>query len=285
MDKKEAGDRYTEIKSRLCGFAENDADIHAVIMIGSYTRKDVPADEFSDLDVFIVTDKPEKWFSGEYPSLLGKMEISFIEPTLGGGKEKRCVYDKDKDVDMIVLTPEQFDKALEEGVLEWVMNRGYNVLYADSEKYAERAARYVRTVVSRPEMSEEEFLNIVGDFYFHNIWACKKLLRGELWAAKICIDGYLKDRLRKMIEEYCTLTSGTDVWHDGRFIDRWAEPSVLDELKGCFAHYDTADCKKALIATHKLFARLARDVAEKRGYNYPEEAETCAAGYIGAGRQ
>ena len=280
MDRKAVTDRYAEIKDRVRKRAEREPEIHAVIMIGSYTRENVPADEYSDIDLIIVTDAPEKWFSGEYPDLLGKTDISFIEPTLGGGKERRNIYDGDKDVDMIALTLVQYEKALEEGVLEWVMNRGYKVLYADSARITELAAKYVRTVVSRGAVSEEEFVNTVNDFFFHNIWACKKLFRGELWSAKMCIDGYLKDRLRVIIEEYSAVTDGADVWHDGRFMDRWADGTVLAELKNCFAHYDADDCRKALAATHKLFVRLARAVAEKRGYKYPESAEICAAEYL-----
>ena len=58
------------------------------------------ADEYSDLDLFIVTNNTERWFSGEYPERFGNVSISFIEPTLGGGRERRCIYDEDKDVDM-----------------------------------------------------------------------------------------------------------------------------------------------------------------------------------------
>lgn len=274
-------DRYADIKEKLLGYAQKDDDIRAVIAIGSSTRTDIPADEYSDLDLFIITKEPGKWFSGEYPKLIGKTDISFIEPTLGGGKERRCIYDGDRDVDMIILTPEQFGAALKEGVAGWVMNRGYNVL-CDKDGFKALAGKYVKPEVSHREMAEDEFTNIVNDFFFHNIWACKKLLRGELWSAKMCIDGYLKERLLKMIEQYAMANGTADVWHDGRFLDRWADDPVREELKSCFAHYDTADCKKALDSTHTLFAKLAADVAEKRGYRYPSEAEACAAEFLKA---
>lgn len=62
---------------------------------------------------------------------------------------------------------------------------------------------YVNLSVASPQISESEFLNLTNDFYFHNIWAAKKLLRGELWSAKMCVDAYLKNYLLKMIELYC----------------------------------------------------------------------------------
>lgn len=272
-------DRYADIKNKLCELAEKDEDIRAVIAIGSYTRKDSPADQFSDLDLIIVTTVPESWYSGEYPAKLGEVGISFIEPTPGGGAERRCIYGADRDVDMIIFTPEQFGKALTDGVAEWVMDRGYELL-CDKEDYTIWIPRYVSTKVSREVMSADEFVNLVNDFYFHNIWAYKKLKRGEMWSAVMCINGYLKERLLKIIEQYHMCIYDCDVWHDGRFLDRWADPYVVEDLEECFARYYYPDCVSALEATHTLFARLARELAEKLGYPYPKGAEKCAAGYI-----
>ena len=274
-------DRYADIKCRLAELAARDGDILAVIAIGSTTRSDIPADEFSDLDLIIVTDTPESWYSGEYPARLGRVGISFIEPTLGGGRERRCIYDGGRDVDMIIFTPKQFEKALADGVAQWVMDRGYSFIYG-AERYCGLTERHVKRVVHRPEMSEEEFVNLVNDFYFHNIWACKKLLRGELWSAKMCIDGYLKQRLLTIIEQYQLAETGADVWHDGRFLDSWADGSVTEALKRCFARYDLGECKSALDATHELFARLSVRVAEKRGFDYPAGAQAAAAEFLKA---
>ncbi len=272
-------DRYAEIKGKLYEYAVRNDDLRAIIAIGSSTRKETPADEYSDLDLILVTKKPEKWLSREYHELLGEVRISFIEPTLGGGMERRSIYDEDKDLDMIVFSPEQFEKALREGVAGWVMNRGYSFIY-DADSFSELAAQYVTPAVIGPEMTEKEYHNLVNDFYFHNIWACKKLQRGELWSAKMCIDAYLKNILLKMIEQYQIVVSGADVWHDGRFLERWADPTIKEELRDCFAHYDETGCRNALFATHTLFSRLASFVACKKGFEYPIKAKACAAEYL-----
>lgn len=268
-------DRYGEIKNKILIYAREDDDIKAIVAIGSSTRMTVGADEFSDLDLIIATTNTEKWFSGEYPKLLGNVSISFIEPTLGGGKERRTIYDDEKDVDMIIFTPAQFETAIKEGVAGWVMNRGYEVIY-DSQNFSDLIKQYVKPSIPEPDMSEDEFVNRVNDFYFHNIWACKKMLRGEIWSAKMCIDAYLKNHLLKMIELYCHRIGGVDVWHDGRFIDKWADKSILEELEECFAHYEKEDMEKALVNTHKLFARITNEIAQELEYVYPKQAEECA---------
>lgn len=272
-------DKYIDIKKNITEYANRDVDIKAIVAIGSTTRTDVKADEFSDLDLIAATENPAKWLKGEYPEKFGHVSISFIEPTIGSGKERRLIYDEDKDVDMIIFTPDQFENSIKTGVEQWFMNRGYDIMY-DSGGFTELIKQYVSNVHLHPKMSEEEYLNLVNDFYFHNIWACKKLKRGEIWAAKMCVDAYLKNYLLKMMELYCFYQNGIDVWHDGRFLDQWAGDDILEKLKNCFAHYDKDDIKKALIATHKLFDSIAKAVAEIRGYNYPFEAEKCVGRYI-----
>ena len=273
-------DKYIQIKSKILEYAESDDDIKGIVAIGSTTRSDVKADEYSDLDLFIVTVNTEPWFSGEYPKKFGNVNISFIEDTLGGGKERRCIYDEDKDVDMLVFTPEQFEAAVKEGVAQWVMNRGYMVLY-DSMDFTSLLEKHITLSVTAPSMTKDEFLNMINDFYFHNIWAYKKLKRGEIWSAKISVDSYLKNYLLRMIELYRSKVAGLDVWHDGRFFDSWAGDEILSEISECFAHYDKDDIRKALIKTHELFARISRELAELEGYVYPDVAEKCAKAYLG----
>ena len=62
-----AADRFSEIKNRITEYVRQDDAVRSVIAIGSSTRSETPADEYSDLDLIIVTEKPEPWFSGAIP--------------------------------------------------------------------------------------------------------------------------------------------------------------------------------------------------------------------------
>lgn len=264
-------DRYATIKNKILDIASVDKDIKAIIAIGSSTRSELKADDYSDLDLIIATDDTEKWLYGSIPEQIGSVKISFIEATLGGGKERRVLYENALDVDMIVFTPAQFEAAIKEGVASWVCNRGYSVLY-DTMDFESMLAEYVNNEIIHTDMTETEYINVVNDFSFHVIWAAKKILRGELWTAKMCIDAYLKNYLLKMIEIYSSYMYEVDVWHDGRFLDRWADDTIKESLVKCFAHYDRVDMVSALFETNQLFARLAKSVAEIRNYHYPENA-------------
>lgn len=118
-------DRYKEIRERLYSLAESDEKIKAMIIVGSSARTYSVADEYSDLDVIIVTEEPEAWLHGEYPARLGNIKISFIETTFTGIKERRILYEGDLDLDLVVLTPEQFMDIGVNGPGNEVLNRGY----------------------------------------------------------------------------------------------------------------------------------------------------------------
>lgn len=264
-------DRYADIKSRILELARTDDHIRAVVMIGSSTRNDIKADDYSDLDLIIASEDTESWLYGGIPERLGDLRISFVEPTLGGGTERRVLYGNALDVDMIIFTPEQFEAAARDGAAGWVCNRGYSVLY-DSMDITGLLAEYVSSEIQPPDMTESEYLNLVNDFCFHTVWASKKLLRGELWSAKMCIDAYLKNYLLRMIEMYSAHKYGNDVWHSGRFLDAWAENGIKRSLPACFAHYDRNDMISALLETKKLFTALAEQVAVIKGFKFPETA-------------
>ncbi len=63
---------FREIKEELIRQAELDDDIKAIMEMGSSAREEAKADEYSDLDLIVVTVNAEKWYSGEYPDRLGK---------------------------------------------------------------------------------------------------------------------------------------------------------------------------------------------------------------------
>ncbi len=278
-------DRYAEIKEnilRMCGEYE---EIKAVVAIGSQTRSVEKADKFSDLDIFFICDKPDLMiYSDKYVSRLGNVKMSFIEDTIGGGKERRILLEKYLDVDIIPMTPQDFERLIGDKTLTVLFSRGYGVLFdrcgvTELLSSAEIAPSHFDLI------SEEEFNNLANDFFFHVVWAKKKILRGELWCAKMCVDGYLKNHLLRIIQLCMVCRNGEayDVWHDGKMLEKWADGDIVSPLGKCFARYDSGEMSLALWETCKLFARLSEECAEKLGYDYPRDARDFAMDFIQLG--
>lgn len=266
-------DRYSAIRKRLLEIAADYDSLLAVVALGSSVREYASADCYSDLDLLLVCRDPGPWLTGSLPEQLGEVRISFVEHTFAGGMERRILYSGSLDVDLILLTPEQMTVALESGVAAEILGRGYRVLH-DRVGVADSLRENVRVSIPKPAMTEAEFTNIVNDFWFHTVWAAKKLLRGELWTAKMCIDAYLKERLLKILE--LKKVSSTDVWHNGRFLEKWAGEEMVVALGGCFARYERAEMASALRETAQLFGRTAQEAAQQQRFSYPHDVESYA---------
>ena len=269
--------RFGEIKQRLLKLAEADSDIKAIIEIGSQTREQTPADQFSDLDLILATSEPERYLCGDaLISRLGSPLISFVEPTLAGAKERRILFEGSLDVDIVVVTPGQMSRAIGAGELGGILARGSRVLF--DRMGAAESLKFAPAPIPGGPMSLQEYTNTVNDFWFHIVWAAKKLRRGELYTAVACVNGYISSLLLAMIElcEKCRHSMYYDVWHNGRLLELWAGEDVREGLRGCFTPYDSLETAEALRALANLYSRLARASAEALQYPYPEKAEQSA---------
>jgi aminoglycoside 6-adenylyltransferase len=124
--------------------------------------------------------------------------------------------------------------------------------------------------------TQSEFLEVINEFWYNTVWTVKKLRRGELWTAKFCLDSYIKWRcILRMMEWHARTVHGWnyDIWHDGRFLERWADLRTVEGLHDAFAHYNKDDIKRALLATMDLFRWLAVETAEQLSYPYPTLAD------------
>ncbi len=277
---------YERLIEKVVVWAEGQPAVRAAIVLGSRARVDHPADEWSDLDVaLIVTDLQPYTSSSRWVEHFGTPWITFLEPTAVGGEwERRVLYEGGLDVDFAIIPVPKFEQLLQSPQAVSILQRGVRVLL-DKDGIADRwPAPSAEPSPPRPP-TREEFAKIVHDFWHHAVWTAKKLRRGELWTAKGCCDSYMKSRLLlPMIEWHARSMHGWgyDTWHNGRFLERWADPQVLDELRHAFAHYDEPDIRRALWATMDLFRRLAMETAHRLGYDYPMAADQHATELVKA---
>jgi len=93
---------------------------------------------------------------------------------------------------------------------------------------------------------------------------------------------YMQRLMLRMVEWHARALHGWsyDTWFNGRFLEKWADPSVLEAMKSVFAHYDTKDIANALLASMCLFRRIGTDVASKLGLQFPEEADKSITNWV-----
>jgi aminoglycoside 6-adenylyltransferase len=233
-------------------------DVRAVVLVGSQARVDAPADEFSDVDLVVLVDDPDGYAESEaWLEELGDVLLTFVEETaVGGQRERRVLFRSGLEVDFALIPASELGRLTAEPEVASVFARGYRVLHDELG---------VGEVVAPPPRpappSTAELGRLSHDFWYHALWAAKKLRRGETYVAKQACDCYLKALLVRLLA-ICSRArdESLDTWHRARFLERWAAPQDLSELGGTFARYDEADVACAILATADLFERLEREL-------------------------
>jgi aminoglycoside 6-adenylyltransferase len=270
--------RYASLIEQFRHWAAEEPSIRSALVVGSQARSSAPADEWSDLDLVIFHEDPDRLIeSTEWFQRFGAVVVSLIEPTaLLGSRERRVLYSDGRDVDFSVFPAAWQALVAQTPEGASVLRRGYEIVLDKDGHLARVPPSLSGQSPNRQGLpSEEEFQSLVADFWYHFLWTARKLRRGELWTAKMGCDGYLK-RLLARIVEWQTIASSpgvVDTWHEGRFLDAWADPEVRARLPRAFATYDSGDVARALRETGELFSEEARAVARKAGWPYPTMAE------------
>jgi aminoglycoside 6-adenylyltransferase len=292
IDKSEMKRSYEELTERIVKWVETRQDIKAAIVVGSRARTDHPADEWADLDIMLLTTDPTYYIStSDWTYSIGKPLLTFIEPTsTGGEKERRVLFEGMLDVDFAIIPIKRAQQLMQSPfnpeVTAQIANtfgRGIRVL-VDKEGKASQFQKLIQSIENPAPNppTKHEFLELVSDFIYHAVFTAKHLQRGELWWTVTCLNCYMQRLLLRMIEWHALATHDWkhNTWFRGRFLEEWAHPQVLKELRETFAHYDREDIKRALLAAVNLSRWLSTATAEKLGYPYPAQADAQATKWI-----
>jgi aminoglycoside 6-adenylyltransferase len=243
-------------------------DVQAVLLVGSHARTELPADRWSDIDLVMVVDDPAPYAaSQDWLGAFGQPLLTFLEPTaVGGFMERRVLFAAGQEVDFSLLPLAAAAHLTERAEITAVLMRGFRVL-VDKLGLEPALRRGVSTgAPPRRLPTPAAFEQLTHDFWYHVLWAAKKLRRGEAWIAKQSCDGHLKALLVDLLAWQAQTTDRqVDAWHGGRFLERWADRRAPDGLRHAYARYEASDIARALWATIDLFERVERECAERLG--------------------
>lgn len=272
---------YDIIMERLVSYANESEMIQAMILFGSRAREKNVADKYSDYDIiFLVKDVDYFLNQDQWLNQINRYYISFLEPTAANGQERRVFFSDAMDMDFLFYDVSESESLASDPTIQTFFSRGYKILVdkMDFKGAMERNKPSEPTEEIKSVITEKEFINLANTFWFHSIWSVKKILRGEIWSAKGCVDGYMKDLLRQMLESYSKAMNNKDfdVWHDGRFFDSWVDENIRKQLKTAYGAYDAEDILRALKNTIHIFSDVSSRTSAFLGYDNPVIAETYA---------
>lgn len=241
----------------VTSWAERREDVRAVILVGSRARAGTPADRWSDTDLVLFVEDPLAYVTdADWLKAFGRPLLTFLEPTaVGGAVERRVLYDSGADVDFALVATALARETLDADSgqeVRAVFERGYRVL-VDKDGFASLLPPVTADPSGSEPPSQEEFDDLTHDFWYHALWATKKLRRGELWTAREGCDALLH-RLLTLLRWHSRATDpARDTWHGARFVERWADPRVLSALRDISPGFDAASLESAIRKIADLF--------------------------------
>jgi len=255
------------LEAAVADWAEERDDVLAVLVVGSQARTEAPADRWSDLDLGLIVEEPARYLDNrDWLEEFGVPVLTFLEPTFEGSRERRVLYETGEDVDFVVLPPSAVEQLPTTPGAAVALARGYRVL-VDRIGLEDRIATLVASAPAAPEPpTQVAFTELANDFWFHALWIAKKLRRGEVYTAVDCLDGYLKWRLVTLLGWHArAVDPSVDTWHEGRFLERWADPGALVHLEFAYGRYSVRDAAYGLWSSVDLWQGLEEETARRLG--------------------
>ena len=277
---------FEELTERFTAWAQQHDDVRGLAVFGSRARPDGPNDEWSDLDLIVIATDPERYLRDEtWLAEVARPWVTLVhDAPIPGIEVRQVLFEGALDSDIVFLPPSVIGDYAADEDMAAVFAQGFRPLVDRDGELAAVAERFTGPAPSVHPVApdRERFEWVVRDFLFQCVYTVKKLARGELWVAKDDCDGYLKRHLLQMIEWHAATAGSTRApfRSDGRYLERWADPGVLDRLRGAFAGYDEAEVARALLATMELFTDLARATAQEAGFDYPEAEDRAVTDWV-----
>lgn len=273
MKTEEAEAKRAELLRSIVSWAEGSEVVMALIQTGSLARRDKLADAFSDLDIEIITTDPtvlaakDDWLSaiGDVITVL-HLDEDQEWPT------RLAIFGSGVKVDFTLARDARLED-MSENKLDPVYDRGYRVLL-DKTGVTKELPAPSYGFPALPLPSPQRFRERVEEFWFEAFHIPRYLARGELFLVKQR-DWTMKELLLEMIEWHAIARNAepVDIWHIGTRIHEWVDKRSLEELQTTFGRFDAEDAKRAFEATILLYGRLGLEVAERAGFDYPQEVE------------
>jgi aminoglycoside 6-adenylyltransferase len=274
--------------SRLIEWAGARDSVRAMILTSTRAAPDASPDPFSDYDVVVVvTDVAPYYEDRSWLEDFGKVLVSYQDPLKErpGGRTFAYItqYEDGLKIDFTLWPVEVLARLADEAELPCDLDVGYAVL-VDKDRLSEGLAppSYEAYVPDPP--SEETYRKLVESFFHEATYVAKHLWRGDLLPMKYNLDHAMKQRdLRTMLEWRM------EIDHDwsarprayGSRLGQSLPREIWSELERTYVGAGVDENWDALSRTVALFRRVAIDVADSLGVEYPRDLDRRVCRYLG----
>ena len=254
--------------------------LRAAILTSSRAISHAHTDRFSDYDVILILTNIDSFFSDRtWLDAFGTVLALYRDPIIVERGFQRSAYvtqyDDGLKIDFNLWPVELLKQIVAEPQLPREFDAGYLVLIdKDNLTVGLKSPTYRGYIPTTP--TETEYQDKIESFFLDTTYVAKFLWRDDLMAAKHILENSLKqDHLRPMFEWRI------EIDHDwslklgpyGRGLKQWLRQDLWADLEQTYTDAELESNWTALFQTINLMRRVAIEVGEAMGFQYPDELE------------
>lgn len=258
---------------KIVEWGKKEDVVRTLILLGSRAFQQ-PVDRFSDYDISVFCTADVSYTGSEiWLAQFVNVLVCVKEKVVCKGKtfpSRLVIFEDGVKVDFSFLSLDILDQIAKSSSLPDDYNLGYKILLDKDGRAARMLPPQFEIKAIKP--SEQEFHEVVKEFWFEIYHVGVYLKRGDLWYVKFR-SWAAHSFLLKMIEwhaeaenDWCFSSPPI-----GKRMRSWVNEELLNELHGVFAHFDAEDSWKALFNTMKLFRRITTETARLLQFSSMED--------------
>jgi aminoglycoside 6-adenylyltransferase len=261
-----------EMVELIINTAQKDARVRAVIMNGSRVNPNAPRDIFQDYDIVYIVSEVEPfihdftWIAqfGELMILQMPEDILDPPPSNDGCFVYLMQFTDGNRIDLTLYPISKLDQLGKDSLSLLLLDKDGIIPPFDPPSDLDY----------RPQPpTAKQFADCCNEFWWVAPYVAKGLWREEITYAKHMLDVFVRDEFMKMIawsvgvKTHFTQSSGKN----GKYARKFLKPEEWDRLMLTYADASYEHTWEALEAMCDLFHRLAVDIAEQFGFDYPHD--------------
>jgi aminoglycoside 6-adenylyltransferase len=271
---------------RLAQWAQGHPLVRALLLESSRAHRRAPIDRFSDYDVLVVVAdlhafaEDNVWLSAFGAPLVtfhGSGAVWDIETCA-----RLVLYEDHTKIDYVVWPVALLEAVVQRQELPELLDWGYQPLVDKDGLTSALPAPTYTAHIPRPP-TEREYKRLVEEFWWESTYVAKNLWRDDLVFARYNLDVVMRHELLLQMLEWRVEVDRGWTWKPGlvgRGLKAYVSPETWAELETTWVGAEIAENWTALFRMTALFRRIAREVANALGYDYPAALDQRVTSYL-----
>jgi aminoglycoside 6-adenylyltransferase len=276
-------------EERMVKWAEVQNEIRAILLTSTRAVPGAHVDALSDHDVILIVQSIQPFVEDRtWINDFGEVLVVYWDPVHadpGFGDEiiaNVTQYESGLKIDFTLWPVSLFEKIVAAPTLPAELDAGYRVLLDKDGLTASMLPATGKAYIPKPP-TLDAYLIWINDFFSDVPYVAKCLWRGELLPVKWCLDYDMKHiYLRQLLEWRAEMDHNWSVpiGSLGKGLKRYLPLDIWEQLEMTYADAQVEDNWVALANTITLFRRVAIEVGEHLGYEYPFELDERVHKYV-----